>query len=853
MPSAELVAPALSTAQDEQTFSYAKIDKTEIKRTHLHLQPGENYLDKIYEYYKLDEVAAFLSEKETNEEGQEVPKHKRVTLQFPDSLVCDAAAVAQQLQKKLGLTAVPEEIKTETEKENCNSCQTDCCKSKDSPDITTTQKLWVLADTSYSSCCVDEVAAEHVKSDLLIHFGDACLNAVSKLPCAYVFGKPYVDVDELVQEIRTRYPEDDTKVVLMADAPYTYILHEAKKRLEDYSNVVVADVESKEAPILGYQPVQGTEAQLRALNRVFHTIEDEESDVLAEYELFHVTSPETPRLLQLTTKFSSVTLFDPSTNSTSQGPYPNLMRRYRYMHMARSAGTIGILVNTLSLSNTRELINGIGKKLKEAGKKHYIFVVGKPNVAKLANFEAIDLWCVLGCDHQGIIVDQSNEYFKAIVTPYELLLALSDELSWTGKWVTDFKSILNELGEEPEEAPEKAHNDDSDDEAPVFDPVTGQYTSMSKPLRRLQHLQISQDGEPTPTDSTALVQKLSSAVALKNTVSTSAAHLQQRAWTGLGSDFKDQEADSDSDYDESGAAIEEGASGIARGYDFDRLVTRFHWLYVIAYLVLFVIDAAAIYSQAYKLPSEWVSLGSNDIALVTGGSSGLGLELVKQLLFEYKVGKVIVLDIRKPEFEFGSSQLEFHRCDVSRDHDLHYTLNGVLHSLDARHEHISVLVNNAGVRNSGSLLNLTDADIRQTFNVNTFAQITSLRKVISHHIKHYKHSQLYVVSVSSILAALAPKNGSVYAASKAAIFQVHESLTQELRSLPNIRLLLVAPGQLTTDMFKDVTPSRTYFAPLVNHIRLATDILKKANIGEMGVLCAPFYANWLPLVKVLPV
>ena len=274
---------------------------------------------------------------------------------------------------------------------------------------------------------------------------------------------------------------------------------------------------------------------------------------------------------------------------------------------------------------------------------------------------------------------------------------------------------------------------------------------------------------------------------------------------------------------------------------------------MIAYLVLFVIDAAAIYSQAYKLPSEWVSLGLNDIALVTGGSSGLGLELVKQFLFEYKVGKVIVLDIRKPEFEFGSSQLEFHRCDVSRDHDLHYTLNGVLHSLDARHEHISVLVNNAGVRNSGLLLNLTDADIRQTFNVNTFAQITSLRKVISHHIKHYKHSQLYVVSVSSILAALAPKNGSVYAASKAAIFQVHESLTQELRSLPNIRLLLVAPGQLTTDMFKDVTPSRTYFAPLVNHIRLATDILKKANIGEMGVLCAPFYANWLPLVKVLPV
>lgn len=557
MPLAELVAPALSTVQDEQTFSYAKIDKTEIKRTHLHLQPGENYLDKIHDYYNLDEVAAFLEQKEGDE-----PKYKRATLQFPDSLVCDAAAVAQQLQRKLGLTEAALDLK------ESESCSTSCGESSCCKDNTTSpregQKLWILADTSYSSCCVDEVAAEHVKSDLLIHFGDACLNAVSKLPCAYVFGKPFVDLDELVKLFHERYPETDTKIVLMADAPHTYILHEAKKRLEEYTDLIVADVESS-SPLLGYQPLKGKESQLRALNRVFHGIEDEESG-LGEYELFHITAPETPRLLQLTTKFLLVTLFDPTENTTSQGPYPNLMRRYRYMHMARTAGTIGILVNTLSLSNTKELINGMGKKLKEAGKKHYIFVVGKPNVAKLANFEAIDLWCVLGCDHQGIIVDQNNEYFKAIVTPYELLLALSDELSWTGKWVTDFKSILGELGEEPEEKAEEA---DSDDDAPVFDPVTGQFTSASKPLRKLQHLQISQKGETSETDSTALVQKLSLAVALRNTVLTSAAHLQQRAWTGLGSDFRDQEDDSESDYDESGAVAEEGTSGIARGYEFD--------------------------------------------------------------------------------------------------------------------------------------------------------------------------------------------------------------------------------------------------------------------------------------------
>ncbi|PIS53904.1 diphthamide biosynthesis protein 2 [Candidozyma auris] len=584
MPSADLIAPALSTAQDEETFSYAKVDVAEKKRLHLNLQPDEDYLGKIYEYYNLNEVAEFLRQKD---EAGVSPRYKRVTLQFPDSLVCDAAAVTQQLQRVLGLTVATDESAT-----NCDKgCQVSCCKTNTDKEsnkekekendtiFNSPQTLWVLADTSYSSCCVDEVAAEHVKADLLIHFGDACLNAVSKLPCAYVFGKPLVDIHKLVDQFKGRYPEKDAKVVLMGDAPHTYILHHLKESLSEYTNLVIGDVEALAAPILGYKPMPARATSLRALNRVYHGL-DEDDSALANYDLFHITAPETPRLLQLTTKFSSVTLFDPLDNSVSQGPYPNLMRRYRYMHMARAAGTIGILVNTLSLSNTREVINGIAKKIKEAGKKHYIFVVGKPNVAKLANFEAIDLWCVLGCDHQGIIVDQNNEYFKAIVTPYELLLALSDELSWTGQWVTDFKSILSEIGNESDDEQDDAKKkfkevvdgSDSDEDAPMFDPVTGKFTSNAKPLRRLQHLQITQEADPEsqPPDSTALVQKLSSAVALRNTVSTSAAHLQNRAWTGLGSDFRNQEDDSESDFDESGAAVEEGASGIARGYDYDR-------------------------------------------------------------------------------------------------------------------------------------------------------------------------------------------------------------------------------------------------------------------------------------------
>lgn len=587
MPVSEIVAPALSTHQDEQAFTYAKVQKSDIYRSHLRHLAGDDYLQKLYEYYSLEDLVEFLNQKTTDLDGVDRHKYKRITFQFPDSLVCDSAAIVQEIQKRLGL-GVEKNIKgseiTPGEcSQQCNKKSDGlqgCCGAELSP--SEKQRIWILADTSYSSCCIDEVAAEHVNGDLVVHFGDACLNPAASIKSAYIFGKPAIDMKKLVLEFTTRYPLDkfaNSKIVLMADAPHTHLLHTLAQKLPEYSTIVAElDVKDTNTKVLGYKPIEASELALRSMNRVFEgiSVSDSENDsendsgiestfdeVLTSYDLFHISKPEAPRLLQLTTKFLSVSVFDPVSCSVTQGPFPNLMRRYRYMHMARAAGTIGILVNTLSLANTKKLVNGISKKIRDEGKKHYIFVVGKPNVAKLANFDAIDMWCILGCDHQGIILDQTSEYFKPIVTPYELLLALSDEVSWTGKWVTDFNRILENLEEEEEEESTegKEQTNLDEDEEPQFNPVTGQYVSNSRPLHRLQHLEITLE-ENGEEETGALVKKLSSAVAVRGTYSTSAAFLQTREWTGLGSDWQDE--------DNEGALVEEGRSGVARGYDYDR-------------------------------------------------------------------------------------------------------------------------------------------------------------------------------------------------------------------------------------------------------------------------------------------
>lgn len=516
MSDPEVPAPAMSTYQDATTF--ARYLDTEKDRAHLLLPPAydyDAYVSEIDRFYQLDALADYVASQGFN----------KVTLQFPDDLICDSLTIVQRLQRR-------------------------------QPDIA----FWVLADTSYLPCCIDEVAAEHVHADVVVHFGNACLNTTSKLPSVYNLGRPEFDVPDIAQRIAAfQHQHPDTPLVVMCDTQYTWKLDELAEACPDVTIARAWVDEASGAHILGnthaFSPMQ---PHLLALNRRIDGITSVEE--LAASNLWYFGNPAAPRMLQLTTSFNEVAFHNPQGDL----PVPSLNRRYLNMHKARLAATVGLLVNTLSLANTKHLLATIAKKIAEAGKKHYMFVVGKPNVAKLANFELVDVWCVLGCDHQGIILDEFNEYFKPIVTPYELMLALRDELSWTGKWVTEYARVLEEM-EAVSDNDEEERGLDYSDEEPEFDPVTGKFVA-AKPLRQRAYLAVdTASDEPAENQ---LVKKFASTVAIKNTVSTSAAHLQLRAWTGLGSDFQSD------DYDEDGAVVEEGRGGVARGYDFDRQVNH---------------------------------------------------------------------------------------------------------------------------------------------------------------------------------------------------------------------------------------------------------------------------------------
>ncbi|ODV77737.1 NAD(P)-binding protein [Suhomyces tanzawaensis NRRL Y-17324] len=281
------------------------------------------------------------------------------------------------------------------------------------------------------------------------------------------------------------------------------------------------------------------------------------------------------------------------------------------------------------------------------------------------------------------------------------------------------------------------------------------------------------------------------------------------------------------------------------------LYTR-QWIHTIPGAVILAAWLVYYANRRYKLPRDWSKLGGDDIALVTGGSNGLGKKIV-ELLLERNV-EVYVLDVVEPSY--SHSRATYIRCDLSSEGQTTSSISSLVKSLASSKRHISVLVNNAGIRHNRSLLELESDEVHRLFNINTLSHIWTLKLVVNNHIQHVlpatPKAQLYIVSISSILGVLAPRNLSLYSATKAANILIYEALTQELVAFKSIRILQVLPGQLTTDMFKDVAPSRQFLAPLVNHVKLAHQILARIETGEMGVLCEPLYSNFLPAVRALP-
>ncbi|KAJ1323397.1 all-trans-retinol dehydrogenase (NAD+) [Microdochium nivale] len=179
----------------------------------------------------------------------------------------------------------------------------------------------------------------------------------------------------------------------------------------------------------------------------------------------------------------------------------------------------------------------------------------------------------------------------------------------------------------------------------------------------------------------------------------------------------------------------------------------------------------------------------DEIAVVTGGCSGIGQQLAYGLLT--KGATVIVLDIQDLPDEMQATarslcppvgktkqKLFYYKCDITSPESVSSVVSAIAAEPGIPGSGPSILINNAGVSHELPILTVPLPQVQRMFQVNTIAHWTLVQAFLPGMIAANKG---HVVTVASLASFVALPYGGAYAATKAAALAFHEALACEIK------------------------------------------------------------------------
>ena len=177
----------------------------------------------------------------------------------------------------------------------------------------------------------------------------------------------------------------------------------------------------------------------------------------------------------------------------------------------------------------------------------------------------------------------------------------------------------------------------------------------------------------------------------------------------------------------------------------------------------------------------------SDVAIVTGGSRGIGFAVVKKLIED---GYTVVTTYVHSPGDLSEMKAHVIRADVSSQSDVEETIKFAKNL-----GNIKILVNNAGVTSDDLLLRMRDEEWEKVLEVNLTGTFRMTRAVIREMIRNGGA----IVNVASVVGLVGSIGQSNYAASKGGIIAFTKSVAKEYAK-KHLRVNAVAPGFVETDM-----------------------------------------------------
>jgi len=232
---------------------------------------------------------------------------------------------------------------------------------------------------------------------------------------------------------------------------------------------------------------------------------------------------------------------------------------------------------------------------------------------------------------------------------------------------------------------------------------------------------------------------------------------------------------------------------------------------------------------------------TNNTILITGGGSGIGLEIAKAL---NKSNKIIIAGRNKEKLDSAANGLEnvfTIQADITSEEDVNF----LLEEIKVNFGDLNILINNAGHAYTYTLSDNSDTYSKASaeFETNYFAPIRLTEKLLPL-LKNQENAA--VVNVSSIVAFVPGSHIPTYSDSKAALHSYTQLLRYELAKNTAVKVFELMPPLVNTDFSAEIGGKENGIPPSEVAESLVNGLINdtyEIRVGNTEVLYSNFFTG----------
>jgi len=198
----------------------------------------------------------------------------------------------------------------------------------------------------------------------------------------------------------------------------------------------------------------------------------------------------------------------------------------------------------------------------------------------------------------------------------------------------------------------------------------------------------------------------------------------------------------------------------------------------------------------------------NKTALITGACSGIGRAIAEMFLKEG--ANVVFADINSNvNLEKYDSRAFYVKTDVTQSEEVNNAIKTAIQKFGT----LNIMVNNAGIGNAASVIDMSDAEWNKVLSVNLTGVFYGVRAAG----KYMKENNIKgsIINMASILGAVGFPNSAAYCAAKGGVNQLTRTAALELASAA-IRVNSIAPAFIKTPLTQNLQEDKKANSLIIN-------------------------------------